>query len=172
MSIPNVFESSDLIEILGMPVSFLNRLVERELQGIKPSIRSGVSTGGRRWFSKQDLFGVALVYWLFQAGLRAGSGSARSSVIQDVLDEIMQKPNATANEAAKRLTESPVAMLVVVQQLYPDPEGYINKKLQVRLMDEPFEPDDPINLNRYDIEIWIPVFCLFDRLDSIIASRS
>jgi hypothetical protein len=170
--LPEVFESREIELFLGMPLNFLNRLVERGLHGIKPSLRSDVKTGGRRWFSTEDVFGIALVYWLFEAGLRAGSGKKRTSVIQNVLDEIVGKRDATANDAAKRLGEAQMAMLVIIQQLYPDPEDLISRTLEVRLTDErEFGPDDPLSLNRYTVEIWIPVLCLFDRLKAIISSR-
>ena len=113
------------------------------------------------------MFGVALVYWLFEAGLRAGSGKARTSVIQDVLDQIAQKRNATANDAAKHLTEPLTAVLVIIQQLYPDAKGKNRRKRYVRLMDE----EDPYAANPYDVEIYIPIGNLFERLDQIIASR-
>ena len=95
MTFPEVFESRIVSAIVGVPINFLNRMVERKLHGIKPSIRSDVNTGGRRWFSKEDVYGIALVYWLFEAGLRAGKGKARTSVVQDVLNEIVGKPKAS-----------------------------------------------------------------------------
>lgn len=130
-----------------------------------------MTPGSRRWFSKEDVFGVALVYWLFQAGLRAGSGKVRTSVIQNVLDEIVKKQNASANEAAKRLTEPAwVPMLVILQQLYTVDDKSVNKKLQIRFLEQPdFDPDDALDLDPYDVELRIPVGHLFDRLESMIS---
>ena len=167
MSLPDIFESRELTATIGMSANFLNRLVERGLHGIKPSVRADVSTGGRRWFSKEDVFGIALVYWLFEAGLRAGSGKARTSVIQDVLDQIAQKRNATANEAAKRLYETDTAVLVIIQELYPDNKGKSRRKRYVRLMNE----EDPFAADPYDVEIYIPVGNLLVRLDDFISKR-
>jgi hypothetical protein len=166
MVLPDVYESSDLTAAIGVSPIFLNRLVERGLHGVKPSLRADVSTGGRRWFSKEDVFGVALVYWLFEAGLRAGSGKARTSVIQDVLDQIAQKRNATANDAAKRLYETDTAVLVIIQELYPDNKGK-RRKRYVRLMNE----EDPLAADPYDVEIYIPVGNLLVRLDDVISKR-
>jgi hypothetical protein len=172
MSLANVFESRELTAITGMTPNFLNRLVERGLHGIKPSVRSDVSTGGRRWFSQEDVYGVALVYWLFEAGLRAGSGKARTSVIQNVLDEIVGRRGATANEAAKRLTEPFVPVLAIIQKIYPYGEPRHTRKLEVRFMEsEGFSFDDPLNFNLYDVVIKIPVGNLFIRIEEIISLR-
>ena len=40
MALPDVYESSDLCLAIGLSPSFLNRLVERGLHGIKPSLRA------------------------------------------------------------------------------------------------------------------------------------
>lgn len=165
MVLPNVYESSHLCVAIGVSQSFLNRLVERGLHGIKPSLRADVNTGGRRWFSKEDVFGVALVYWLFEAGLRAGSGKARTSVIQDVLDQIVGKRNSTANEAAERLSE-PVGVLRIIQRLYPDVKGKNRRRLHVELL---HNIDDQLNSGPYDVVIDIPVSNLFERLDRIVS---
>jgi hypothetical protein len=172
MTLPDVFESREVALLVGMSPIFLNRLVERELHGIKPSLRSEVDTGGRRWFSKEDLFGIGLVFWLFEAGLRAGSGKKRTSVIQKVLDEIVGKGNASANEAAQRLTKLEVPVLAIIQQIYPYRERRKVRKLEVRFMEtQELEADDPHLQNLYDVMIQIPVGNLFDRLENLVGHR-
>jgi hypothetical protein len=74
-------ESTEVAEVVGVSPIQLNKLVEREQYGVAPSIRSGKGRGSRRLFSEGDVYGVALVWWLFEAGLR-------SEAIRDVLKHI------------------------------------------------------------------------------------
>jgi hypothetical protein len=63
---PSVFESADVIALVGIPAIYLNKFIERRLFGIRPSIRSGRGRGKRRLFSAEDVFGIALAWWLFR----------------------------------------------------------------------------------------------------------
>jgi hypothetical protein len=171
MPLPDVFESREVAVLIGLSPIFLNRLVERELHGIKPSLRSDVDTGGRRWFSKEDLFGIALVFWLFETGLRAGTGKKRTSVIQNVLDEVAGKPNASANDAASRLIECNVGVLAIIQQIYPYKDGARREGTEVRFI-ETAEDLLSDSGRLFDVEIHIPVHNLFDRLEELIALRA
>jgi hypothetical protein len=92
------FDSNEVGELVGIGPLLLNKFVERKTYGIQPSVRSGKGRGGRRLFSPDDVFGVALVWWLFESGLR-------SNLIQSVLDAICQAKTARADQAAKRLIE-------------------------------------------------------------------
>jgi len=66
------------------------------------------------------------------------------------------------------LTEPLTAVLVIIQQLYPDARGKNRRKRYVRLMNE----EDSLAANPYDVEIYIPVGNLFERLDQIISIRT
>lgn len=101
-----LFETGELTDLVGINPIYLNKFIERERYGIKPSIRIGKKRERRRLFSTEDVFGVALVWWLFEAGLR-------SQVIQFVLDQICKVRKAPANLAAKKLLEHKIQVLVV-----------------------------------------------------------
>ena len=70
---PLVFESRDVIRLVGISPVYLNKFVERGLYGIAPSERTGAGRGRRRLFTSEDVFGIALVWWLFEAGQYATS---------------------------------------------------------------------------------------------------
>lgn len=103
------FDSSEVCELVGIGPILLNKFVERRSYGIRPSVRSGKGRGGRRVFSPDDVFGIALVWWMFASGLR-------SNVIQSVLDEICGTKNGGAAQAAKRLIERKVEIVRVQTQ--------------------------------------------------------
>ncbi len=103
------FDSNEVCELVGIGPLLLNKFVERKTYGIEPSVRSGKGRGGRRLFSPDDVFGVALVWWFFESGLR-------SNVIQSVLDKICQAKNARAEQAAKRLIERKIETVRVQTQ--------------------------------------------------------
>jgi hypothetical protein len=97
MSPPEVFDSSAVSEMVGIGSALLNKFVENRSYGIRPSIDPGQGRGGRRLFSLDDVLGIALVWWLFESGLRSGA-------IEVVLNNICNGEDAHTNEAAKKLT--------------------------------------------------------------------
>jgi hypothetical protein len=94
---PEVFDSSEVSGLVGIGSALLNKFVENGSYGIRPSIKSGQGRGGRRLFSSDDVLGIALVWWLFESGLRSGT-------IQIVLNSICGTKSGQANDAAKKLT--------------------------------------------------------------------
>lgn len=106
---PILFESAEVSKVVGMSPIQLNRLVEREQYGIGPSIRSGKGRGSRRLFSEADLYGVALVWWLFEAGLR-------SQTIQYVLNQICRRRDASANDAAARILQRGGNTMLIIRR--------------------------------------------------------
>src|SRR5690348_10950340 len=92
------YDSNEISEVVGIRPLLLNKFVERGTYGIRPSVRTGKGRGGRRLFSPDDALGIALVWWLFESGLRSG-------VIQVVLDEICRPTKGVASAAAKKLVE-------------------------------------------------------------------
>jgi hypothetical protein len=103
---PVVFESRDVISLVGINPVYLNKFVERGLYGIAPSERTGEGRGRRRWFSSEDVFGIAVVWWLFEAGLR-------SEVIKRILREVVSQKKANANQAANTLRENGSDFVVI-----------------------------------------------------------
>jgi len=104
--LPTVFESTEVEWLVGISSIRLNKFLERKLYGLRPSIKAGIGRGRRRLFSREDVFGIALVWWLFQAGLR-------SPVIQDVLDNLAGRKHASANTAAAKLEAGPARGLLI-----------------------------------------------------------
>ena len=122
----STFDSTEVSELVGIGPVLLNKFVERGMYGIRPSVRSGKGRGGRRLFSPDDVLGIALVWWLFESGLR-------SNVIQVVLDQICETKSAGADQAAKRL------ML---------------RKIQiVRILTRPRRMDPRFKTPRYDVSL-------------------
>jgi hypothetical protein len=111
------YDSSEVCELVGIGPLLLNKFIERKSYGIQPSIRPGKGRGGRRLFSPDDVLGIALVWWLFESGLRSG-------VIEDVLDGICAPAKGIAAEAAKKLRKRSIQIL----QLH-----FIPKRLDPRL---------------------------------------
>jgi DNA-binding transcriptional MerR regulator len=103
------FDSNEVCELVGIGPLLLNKFVERKTYGIQPSVRRGKGRGGRRLFSPDDVFGIALIWWFFESGLR-------SNVIQVVVDEICQAKNSRADQAAKRLIEKKIQVVRVQTQ--------------------------------------------------------
>lgn len=107
--LPAVFESTEVERLLGISSIRLNNFLERELYGLRPSIRSGRGRGKPRLFSQEDVFGIALAWWLFEAGLR-------SPVIQAVLDDLTGRKDASANIAAAKLANLPFDGGLLIQR--------------------------------------------------------
>jgi hypothetical protein len=104
------FDSARVTKAVGIGPIYLNKFIERNQYGIEPSVRAGEGRGSRRFFDENDVYGIALVWWLFEAGLR-------SKTIQYVLNEICAgRKKATANEAARKLLESDADMIAIRRQ--------------------------------------------------------
>jgi hypothetical protein len=118
---PSVFETRDVLRLTGIPSTYLNKFIERGSFGIGPSVRTGRGRGTRRLFANFDIYGIALVWWLFQAGLR-------SAVIGRVLRDVLPAPrNLAANAAgillAKQAQASEPQVLVVTRVLKSGASG-------------------------------------------------
>jgi hypothetical protein len=64
-----VFESRDVIRFTRIPATYLNKFLEHNR--VRASIRQGEGRGSRRLFTKYDVLGIALMWALFQTGLRS-----------------------------------------------------------------------------------------------------
>ncbi len=104
------FDSVRVCKAVGIQPLYLNKLVERKQYGIEPSVSAGEGRGSRRFFSEEDVYGIALVWWLFEGGLRSGT-------IQEVLDQICGgKKKSTAVEAARFMFEDVADMLAIKRE--------------------------------------------------------
>jgi hypothetical protein len=107
---PRVFESTDLMALVGIHPTYLNKFIERGQYGIESSVRTGRGRGKRRLFDSEDVFGVALVWWLFESGLRSGA-------IQYALNQICGGHlGSKANDAAIILLEKDTKMLAIKRE--------------------------------------------------------
>jgi len=101
------FGVTDLAELAGIQPIQLNKFIERKKYGI---VQAGKGRGQSRRFSEEDVFGIALVWWLFESGLR-------SETIQFVLNQICGgKLKSRANDAARILLNNGGEMLAVKRE--------------------------------------------------------
>jgi hypothetical protein len=92
---------------VGVQPLYLNKCIERKSYGIEPSIRAGKGRGSRRLFSEDDVFGVALIWWLFESGLRLRT-------IEYILNRICgRRLNSKASDAARIVLERETEMLEI-----------------------------------------------------------
>jgi hypothetical protein len=108
--LPTIYESTVLTKLTGIPPNHLNRFIEREQFGIDASVRTGKGRGSRRLFSEDDVFGIALVWWLFESGLR-------SQTIQYVLNQLCGgRLGSKASDAAKLLIQKKSEFLGIMRE--------------------------------------------------------
>jgi hypothetical protein len=87
----------------------LNKFIERKKYGIVQAGR-GRGKGKERRFGEEDVFGIALLWWLFESGLR-------SDTIQFVLNQICGgKLKSRASDAARILLDDGIEMLVIKRE--------------------------------------------------------
>jgi hypothetical protein len=101
------FNTADISErLVGITPQYLNNFLQRRLFGLRASVQSGKVRSRRRLFSQGDVFGIALVWQLFESGLR-------TDPIARVLKDISQSKTANANEAARKLLNSGAEFLLI-----------------------------------------------------------
>ena len=161
--LPTDFESSEVCNLLGIKPFYLNKFIERRQYGINPSVGRKRGRGSRRRFSWDDLIAVALVWWLFESGLR-------SDVIGRVLRDLGNSIRADATLAAKKTLESPDLLLVVMREL-ESPQRQMQKfpPQEVFVMDTTWVAQKVRTELNASLQI-IPVGKLFSRLMERIRS--
>jgi hypothetical protein len=155
------FDSTRVCKAVGIRPLFLNKLVELKRYGIEPSVRAGEGRGSRRFFSEDDVYGIALVWWLFEAGLR-------SETIQYVFDQICRgRKKSTAVDAAFTLLEGDADILAIKRQ----PRISLSRsqphpKLEVILLFSEIEPSFELFLETLGTQslLFIPIETLFENL--------
>lgn len=104
------FDTQEVLEIVGIQPIYLNKFIEREQYGIGASVRKGEGRGSRRLFSPDDVFGIALVWWLFEGGLR-------SKAIELVLNYVCgRKRESKASDAARIILHRDADVLAVARE--------------------------------------------------------
>lgn len=105
--ITRAFESSEITELLvGITPPYLNNFVQRGTFGLKASVQAGELRAKRRLFSEDDVFGIALVWLLFESGLR-------TDPIIRILKEVGKTKQPNANLAANKLREANADWLII-----------------------------------------------------------
>jgi len=66
-----VFQASEIADLIGIPQARLAKFVESPGYGVSPSQRKEAGKGIPRLYTLDDLLTIALAWWLFQAGLRS-----------------------------------------------------------------------------------------------------
>jgi hypothetical protein len=107
--IPEI-DNADICErLVGISPIYLQNLVSRGSYGLRASVVRGKVRAQRRLFSHEDVFGIALVWLLFESGLR-GKPIAR------VLSDVAGTKKANANFAAKKLLQAKSEYLLIIRK--------------------------------------------------------
>ena len=105
--IDTIIDAADITErLVGITPIYLQNSISRGLYGLQASVTSGQVREQRRRFSRDDVFGIALVWLLFEAGLR-------NELIARALKEIAGTKRANANLAAKKLLDTKCEYLLI-----------------------------------------------------------
>jgi hypothetical protein len=105
-------DSADISErLVGITPVYLNNFLQRHLFGLTASVQEGKLRKKHRLFSREDVFGIALVWLLFESGLRT---NPTIRVLKEIVGS--DKANAKANRAAEKLLESKADYLVISRQ--------------------------------------------------------
>lgn len=100
-------DAADIAErLVGITPIYLQNFVSRGLYDLRASVKPGKVRAQRRLFSRDDVFGIALVWLLFESGLR-------SEPLARVLNDIAGTRKANANLAAKKLLESSTQYVLI-----------------------------------------------------------
>jgi len=105
------FSSSDIAKLVGITPVYLNALIQRKLYGIAASISDRHGEIKVRIFSEEDVFGIALVWMLFESGLRTES-------IRQILAQVVdsEAPDPDALGAAEFIARSEISHLVIIRE--------------------------------------------------------
>lgn len=151
-----VLGSTEVANLVGIQATLLNKFVERKQYKIEASVRPAGGRGKERLFGVQDVYGIALVHWLFESGLR-------SQVIQRVLDDVCKVEIAKANDAAAILLHQEGEFLVVTRQVRLPGEKHLpkqkTKRCSVREATARLIANDP------SVVVVIPFQRLFSKLE-------
>jgi hypothetical protein len=101
-------DASDIAErLVGIRPIYLQNFISRGLHGLRASVVKPSVV--RRLFTRADVFGIALVWLLFESGLRRDA-------INKILNDIASTKKPIANLAARKLLESQAEYVVIVGQ--------------------------------------------------------
>jgi hypothetical protein len=149
MSVQTI-DAKDICErLVGITPIYLQNFVSRGSYGLKASAKPGKVREQRRVFSRDDVFGIALVWLLFESGLR-GDPIAR------VLNDVAGTKKANANLAAKKLLQSKTEYLRILRTPRGPTKSPSGKPAQETRIITQAEASEPRPWNQ-GIELLIPV---------------
>jgi len=100
-------DAADICErLVGITSVYLQNFLQRGSYGLRSSVSPGKVRSQRRLFSVEDVYGIALVWELFESGLR---GDPIARILKDVGDT----KKADANKAAAKLLENKSDYLLI-----------------------------------------------------------
>lgn len=100
-------DTSDISErLVGITQIYLQNFLQRGSYGLRSSVSPGKVRSQRRLFSQLDVYAIALVWMLFESGLR-GDPIAR------ILKEVAGTKKVDANKAAEALLDAETDYLLV-----------------------------------------------------------
>jgi hypothetical protein len=143
-------DAADISErLVGITPIYLQNFIQRGSYGLRASVKPGKVRSQRRLFSREDVFGMALVWLLFESGLR-GDPIAR------VLNDVAGTNKANANSAAKKLLQAKSEYLLILRKpRAPTKNPSARPPQEVRIIG-PKEASEPKIWNPA-VEIVIPV---------------
>jgi hypothetical protein len=145
-------DNADICErLVGITPVYLQNFVSRGSYGLRASVVRGKVRAQRRLFSRDDVFGITLVWLLFESGLR-GDPIAR------VLNDVAGTKQANANLAAKKLVQAKGEYLVILRKPRAPTKNPSDKPAQETRIISPKEASEPRKRNwNPAVEILIPV---------------
>lgn len=103
-------DAADVCErLVGITPIYLQNFLQRGSYGLRSSVNPGKVRNQRRLFSVEDVYGIALVWELFESGLRA-------EPIERILNDVARTKKADANKAAAKLLENRIAYLLLFRR--------------------------------------------------------
>lgn len=103
------FSSADVSRLVGITPVYLNALVARGLYGVAASISERHGEMKLRIFGEEDVLGIALVWMLFEAGLRP-------QAIREILFQLVETEEPNASAAAEFIGQSEISHLIVLRE--------------------------------------------------------
>lgn len=103
-------DAADICErLVGITPVYLQNFLQRGSYRLRSSVSPGKVRSQRRLFSPEDVYGITLVWELFESGLRA-------ELIEQILNEIAGTKKANANKAAAKLLDNKTAYLLLFRR--------------------------------------------------------
>jgi hypothetical protein len=108
-AIESIIDASDICErLVGITPIYLQNFLQRGSYGVRSSVSPGKVRSQRRLFSTEDVYGIALVWLLFESGMRGDA-------IGQILTDIGGTKRPDANKAADALQDPGTDYLLIIR---------------------------------------------------------